>query len=201
MINFDLLNSQPIFTMKYSPFLISALLLFSCGGESQETNETASDTTEKSTEESTSETIEPLGDPCKLSAEEIAAIIGWEDYFEGKSNSMNTEARLACEYGTKLDGALTIMFQRYDSDPASDYLERSYDGMLEMEDDKLTFQEVSTEIGDQMIYNFGPEGPNYVYKIQWRFGNHTGHSISLRAVNERDSEETKNQLLAIAKKL
>ena len=190
--------------MKYSILLVSLFLISSCG--SGTTESTSTDTEEQTKTESTetevSETIPPLGDPCQIPADEIASIIGWEDYNNEKPNSMNGERLQGCDYSTKLSGGLSILFRRHDnSNPDGRYLERAFQSDLEKTAGDMTFQEVSDGFGEQTIFSFGMQGPNYMYNIRWRFGNHTEKSISLRSTVERNSEETLQQLKAIATKL
>lgn len=190
--------------MKYGIFFISFLFLISCGSEETDTPESniADNSTEESIEAETTESKAPLGNPCQLSASEIAAIIGWEDYNESAPNSMNSETLQACDYSSNSSGYLGVVFQRHDdSNPEGRYLERSFKRGLENNKEDMTTKAVSNGFGDETIYTFGKNGPNYVYKIQWRFGNHTEKEISWQATSERNSEETLSQLMAIANKL
>ena len=179
---------------------ISFILMMSCGnGTTESTTNTKEKLTEtKPSNTKESKTKEPLGDPCQISASEIAAIIGWEDYNEGLPNAISSEKQKVCDYSTNLSGALSIAFFRHDdSNPEGKYLERAFNKTPE----GMTYQDVSAGLGDQAIYSFGKNGPNYVYNMRWRFGNHTEKRLFLRSPTERNPEETLEQLKAVATKI
>ncbi len=189
--------------MKYGFLLLSSLLIFSCSNSAADESETATSpsATNEPVAAETPQVKEPLGDACKIPASEIAEIMGWDDYLDAMSNSMNGEKYQACDYATNLSGTLTILLTRHDdSNPDGRYLERAFEQALANEGKDMKWQAASG-FGDEVIYGFGKTGPNYSYKLRWRFGNHTEHSLLLRAPKERNAEETLNQLKEIAAKV
>jgi len=128
--------------------------------------------------------------------------MGWEDYSEARPNAISSDTRKACDYATKLSGSLSIGFTRHDEYTIERKgLEESFQKTLEMTSDKLTYQKVSDGIGDQSIYFFGEKGPNFIYNLKWRYGNHTEKTIYLRATKEQNPEEILEKLKSIANKL
>ena len=144
----------------------------------------------------------PLTDPCVLSAKEIAEIIGWEDYSDPQSNPMNSKTMKSCMYPTNLSGALTITYRQYKiRNPNGRYLERAFNRDLENTDKKMIHETITDLAGDQMIYSYGSVGPNKLYKLRWRFGNHTEKSVDYRAPKEQDVTTTLEKLKTIVKAL
>lgn len=182
--------------MKYTIYFIGLLLLTSCGSEATDSGDTSTD---DATTSETSEDIEPLSDPCQVSASEITAIMGVE-YSEGRPNAINSETMKVCDYGANVSGSLSIGFNRH-SNLSEGALEASFQSTLEKTSEKMTYQEVEAGLGDQAIYFFGEKGPNHVYTLQWRLGNHTSKRIFLSSAKERNAEETLTQLKEIANKV
>jgi hypothetical protein len=146
--------------------------------------------------------LKPLSDPCAMSAKEIADIMRWKDFFDAVPNQLNSEKMKSCFYGTNLSGGVTITFMRYEvKNPDSRYLERSFTRDLESNEGGFTYEEIKGGAGDQMIYSYGKNGPNHVYKIRWRFGNQTEKMIEYRATKKQKPAVALEKLDAIVKAL
>lgn len=185
--------------LKYTFFIALVALLTSCGNSSSETNSIESK--DKPQVVQVANKINPLGEPCIVTGAEIAKIIGWEEYSEGRPNGINNEYMKACDYGSS-SGNLQIGFERYKERIIErKYLEKGYQRELETPADGQTTQEVSAGFGDQAIYVFGRKGPIHTYILKWRFGNHTQKMIYFSSSKKQNAEDKLQQLKQIAAKL
>lgn len=173
--------------------LLTALMaVLSCKEHkvSQNTSVSIANTTAQKNDNS-----KPLKNPCELvSANEIAKIIGWTEYSKGKPNAMNSEKLKSCGFETKDSGTLTLVFMRH----KGNYLQSAFNSDISKDNSKLTYQDVSNGTGHQMVYCYGQDGPHYLYKIRWRYGNHTEKSIEYRALKRQNKTVTLKKLKQIA---
>lgn len=177
--------------------LASMMVLVSCG--EQKTSADKPPLASQIQETTLTKTaIAALGNSCALSAKDIANIIGWEDYSDPK-NMMNSERIQSCLYETRLSGGLTIAFIRYKAKNAQQqYLTKAFNDDLKKTGGKYTYEEIVGVVGDQMIYSYGQDGPNYHYKIRWRLDNHTEKLIDYRSTKKLSSITTLEKLKTIA---
>lgn len=180
--------------MKYILLIALMSLFVSCSNDSDDTNPQNGDNNDNNN-------LPALEDPCVISGDEIAQIIGWEGYSDGRPNGINSENLKVCDYGAN-SGNLQITFRRYDDDVIERKgLEDAFKTELESPAENFTSIEVFDGLGDQAVYLQGVEGPNNVYFLKWRFGNHTEKSVRFISSQEFDSNEKLNQLKQIANKL
>ena len=186
---------------KFTVLFALLVILASCNDAPKEADNSQATQPETAEAESTNPTPDPLGDPCVLSGQDIAAMLQLDDLSDGRPNGINGETMKACDYGGK-EGNVSISLQRYnDRTIEKKSVEKAYEGDLAKESDKLTYQEVEGSVGDQMIYMFGKSGPNNVYKIRWRYGNHTEKTVKFQSSKQYDSAQKLEQLKQIAAKL
>jgi len=188
--------------MKYILLFGFLTLILSCGVPTNNANtENTKEVEEKVQTVSISQIIDPLGDPCKVSGDEITKILGWKKGSDGRPNAINNDFRKGCDYG-RIEGNLQVAFERFKERTIErKYLEQTFKLTLENPSNNMTTQEIPDGFGDQTIFMFGKEGPNHTYKIMWRFGNHTQKSVRFFSSKKQDAEEKLKQLKLIAAKL
>ncbi len=152
------------------------------------------------------ETVEPLAItfPCnKLSDQLVATALGWKKSAPGVSSSMRNGTLNTCLFtGTSNEGSVSAVISY--SDPITienKYLERSFKNTLARANDKMSVKAVPTTLGDEAIYSYGEQGPNIVFKLQWRRGNSVEYSISYRADKPYDEDVMLERLETLAQKL
>jgi len=108
---------------------------------------------------SSSYSQEPLPEPCQISADRVAEIIGCEDHMEARPNGMNSEESQDSDYQTNMSGSLGLLFQRHEvRNPEAEDLQNACKSELEIESTTFTYQDISDELGDQAIYSYGKKG-------------------------------------------
>lgn len=145
--------------------------------------------------------LKPLGNPCQLSGDLVSKILKWEGGSEGLQNAINNKNRKGCNYGSNT-GQLQVSFERYEQRYIDKkFLENSFIKQLENPSSKITSQKINENIGDQVIFITGKNGPNNMYQLKWRNGNHTQKSVVFNSYSDIDTKPILQQLIMLANAL
>ncbi|MEO0790444.1 MAG: hypothetical protein AAFY36_17400 [Bacteroidota bacterium] len=177
-------------------------LFIACGASADATTsntEAVVDEPEATTD--TSAELPELYDPCAMNIEDVIAAFGWSGGTGPFPNQMNREDFQSCDYvGDGQDGRLTIQTKRMGAEATyKKYLELNFQAALNNTSGSMTWRSVDG-LGDQAIYGYGQNGPNQVYRLEYRLGNHTSINLSHMGSLERDPESTLTALTALASK-
>ncbi|MEM8583293.1 MAG: hypothetical protein AAGF87_03435 [Bacteroidota bacterium] len=182
-------------------FLLSILSFFiacgTSGGASESAVQEVSPEPQTSLEASTE--LPELIDPCSVAVDDLIAAFGWSDGTGPFPNASNKVDFRACDYvGSGADGRLTIQARRMGQEATfNKYLELNFRAALGSNSGSMSWRSVDGW-GDQAIYGHGQNGPNRVYRLEYRLGNHTKISLSYTATEERDPEAMLVALEAVA---
>jgi hypothetical protein len=141
-----------------------------------------------------------VADPCGLATDAVVAALGWSGGSGPFPNEFNDDDLQACDYvGDGTDGRLQILLTRYDADAIErGFLEGAFDDYLAGAYGDLTWAPVADGLGDEALYGTGMEGPNQIYHLVYRYGNHTQVSLRHLGSEARDAASTQATLLALA---
>lgn len=141
--------------------------------------------------------------PCKsLSAASIATALNWKGAHDGVSKSFYDGRLQACEFtATANEGGLSASITNSDEKAIErGGLNRAYASDLNRTEG-IVYELVKINLGDQSIYGFGKNGPNYHYILRWRKGNLVDYKLDYRSSKKLDDRIVLKQLIALAAEL
>lgn len=190
--------------MKFLYLSTLLLLCWSCGSDASQaaTNTEADTETAAAPAESPVKAPTQLEHPCETVAwTDVASTFGWEGTNESIPTTMS-EGRLQGCYYAPPKGAESVTIsvtQSTERTISAKYLENAFKKDLASTDGN--HEQVAADLGDQAIYNYGKNGPNYTYRLRWRDGNEVDYFVEFKSSQEMDAAAILPKLQQLAEML
>jgi len=184
-------------------FISIALLFVSCStAESADLKAQSGVQTDLKEADKDQPQLEPLGEACAFEDADVAAVFGWDEVTSAP-NQLNSDKLKACSYTPRLGGRFSIVRQRYDDDYTvnREGLARSFASTLADEENDFNWKSLGDTFGDEAMYGYGRNGPNNVYTLLYRMGNHTRIELTYNIRKKQNPDKMLKKLKTLAAKL